>query len=95
MPAVASESRSVTAKRTEVINWAPEMQLTSPNDTISVSTWSVGDGVTLDGESNTTTTATVRHTGGRVGAYAQLQNHIVTASGAEYDAVIIVEIKPY
>ena len=75
------------------INWAAEMALSSPSDTISTSAWTADNGVVIDSDSKTNTTATAVLSGGRLGAYSNVTNHIVTAAGREYDATIVMDIK--
>jgi hypothetical protein len=91
---LAHDTKTTTTKRKEVINWLPEMQLTSPTDTISESIWVASDGLTTSAPTNTNSTATVWIDDGRLGAYCRLTNYVVTASGAEYDKTIIMEIVP-
>lgn len=91
---LANDTKTVTAVRQEVINWLPEMSLSSPIDTISTSTWTASDGLKVDSNSKTNSTATCTQSGGRLGAYCILRNFIVTAAGYEYDKTIIVEIVP-
>lgn len=69
---------------TIVIDWSKKLG----SDTISTSTF-VSDGVTIDSSSNTTTTATVTIST-PAGMDNPLVNHVVTASGLEYDKTIKV-----
>lgn len=82
------------------INWAAELALSSPADTISTSTWTVDNGLKIGNlaspettHTNTTTTATVWLNGGQLGRYATATNRITTAGGARYDASIVFDIK--
>lgn len=75
------------------IDWSADMALSSPADTIASSTWTASGGVTIVTSSNTTTTATVKVSGGQKGRYALLTNHAVFASGYEDDATITLDIK--
>ena len=49
-------------------------------DTISSSSWTVDPGLTVDSDTNTTTTATVWVSGGTAGNYYRLTNTVVTAN---------------
>ena len=80
--------------RKESINWLPEMSLTSPIDTISTSSWAASDGLTTASPTKTDSTTTVRILTGRLGAYCNLVNTVVTASGETYTKTLIVEITP-
>jgi hypothetical protein len=53
-------------------------------ETISVSAWTVPTGITEDASSNTSTTATIRLTGGTAGENYDIANKITT-SGGEID----------
>lgn len=64
-------------------DWLPS------GDTISDSTWTVVSGdVTIDSDSNTTTTTTVWLSGGTLGTWAKVTNHITTAAGREEDCTL-------
>lgn len=61
------------------INWSEWLQ----GATISTSTWAVevgGGGLTIDSESETSTTATVRVSSGTIGVTYTLKNTIVTST---------------
>ena len=88
------DTKDPQSVRAESIDWSAEMALSSPNDTISTSTWTASDSLVVDSDSNTNTVASCVISAGRLWAYCMLTNHIVTAAGYEYDATIIVEIKP-
>ena len=75
------------------ITYADIMALTSPNDTIFSSSWAGSDGLVVDSNSKTDTTTTVFVSGGRVGAYCNLVNTIVTTADRTYERTIVVEIK--
>lgn len=89
----------------EVLDWtedySAEMAATSPNDTISTSTWAVTGGLKIGDNSSpqnttskTTTTTTVWLNGGRSYRYAQAINTITTAAGRTYRRVVDFDIKP-
>jgi hypothetical protein len=46
------------------------------DDTISASSWTATTGITIDSDSNTTTTATVWLSGGTAGNTSEITNHI-------------------
>lgn len=71
------------------INWATWLG----NDTISTSAWTPDSGITVDSDTNTTTTATVWLSGGTVGTSYAVTNHIVTAAGREDDRTITVRVR--
>jgi hypothetical protein len=54
-------------------------------DTIVTSTWTPDTGITVVSDSHTDTVATVRVSGGTAGNRYGITNHIVTASGQEFD----------
>lgn len=72
-----------------VIDWSDWLD----GDTISTSSWSVDSGITLESDTNTTTTATAWLSGGTVGETYQCRNRIVTAGGRTVDRSIAVSIK--
>ena len=88
------EPKTSTTKRAETITWADKMALSSPTDTISTSTWTGSDGLTIVSNTKTDNTTSVVVSGGRTGAYCLLHNHIVCASTYEYDETIVLEIVP-
>ncbi len=63
------------------IDWADFLAA----DTIVTSSWSAESGITVDGSSNTTTTATVILSGGTAGNRYVVTNRIVTAGGRTSD----------
>jgi hypothetical protein len=91
---LAHDTKPNADTRKEEINWLPEMQLTSPTDTISTSTWASGDGLTTSSATKTDSTATVTIAAGRLGAFCNLVNTVTTASGEIYTKTIVVEITP-
>lgn len=62
------------------------------SDTISTSTW-IASGLTVDSDSNTTTTATVWLSGGTPGQVITITNRVVTAGGRAADAELVIRIK--
>lgn len=63
-------------------------------DTITTSTWTVDDGLTVDDEDNDTTTASIRISGGTLWTTYEATNHIVTAAGNEYDKTLRFIVRP-
>lgn len=71
-----------------VIDWSAWLD----GDTIATSAWEADDdGITIDSDTNTATTATVWLSGGTLGATYRIANHIVTAAGREDDRTITVK----
>jgi len=60
-----------------LINWATWLD----SDTISSSSWSADTGLTVDSDSNTTTSATVWLSGGVLGTTLVVTNTIITVAG--------------
>jgi hypothetical protein len=72
------------------INWLPKFSESSPIDAISTSTWTVNGGLTVDSDTNTTTTSKVWLSGGTNRKYAEAVNEVVTTGGRTYyDTVIL------
>jgi hypothetical protein len=71
-----------------VIDWSTWLGA----DTISDSSWSATSGITIDSDSNTTTTATVWLSGGTPGQTYAVTNHIITAAGREDDRTLFIRI---
>lgn len=57
-----------------IVNWAIHLG----SDTISSSSWTAETGITIDKDTNTTTTATVWLSGGTLGEFYLITNTIVT-----------------
>lgn len=91
---LAHDRKATADVRQEQINWLPEMSLSSPVDVISTSTWGASDGLVVDSSSKTDSTATCTISGGRLGAYCNLVNTVVTTAGYTYTKTLIVEITP-
>lgn len=62
-------------------------------DTISASTWTAPDGITIDSDSFTATTATVWLSGGEIGQSYDATNEIVTDGGRTDDRTIRIKVK--
>lgn len=74
------------------VDWTSWLN-TSPEDTISTSTWVAEDGITIDSEGETTKKATVWLSGGTAGQKYDLTNSIVTTAGREEDRTIRIIVK--
>ena len=75
-----------------MIDWSSWLTAAG-DDTITASSWTATDGITIDSDTNTTTTATVWLSGGTVGTTYELTNHIVTLAGREDDRTIKIKCK--
>ena len=62
-------------------------------DTIATSSFDVPDGLTLDSETTTATTATAWLSGGALGESYEVKNHITTAGGRAEDRTMRITIK--
>ena len=71
-----------------IINWAIHLG----SDTISSSSWAAATGITIDSDTNTTTTATVWLSGGTLGTYYLITNTIVTAGGRTLEQSIRIRM---
>ncbi len=61
-------------------------------DTLVSSSWTVPSGITIDSDTNDTTSTTIWVSGGTVGVTYNLQNRIVTAVGRTKDVSIDVPV---
>lgn len=61
-------------------------------DTISASSWTAEAGITIDSDSNDTTSATVWLSGGTAGEIYEVTNHIVTTLGREDDRTLTMQM---
>lgn len=61
-------------------------------DTISLSSWDVTSGITVDSSSNTTTTATIWLSGGTENSRYEITNTVTTADGRIAEKSFIVKI---
>jgi hypothetical protein len=75
------------------INWAATLSESSPGDVISTSSWTANSDVTIDSDTNTTTTARVWVSGGTLHKYADLVNAIETSGGRTYNRTITLKIQ--
>jgi hypothetical protein len=74
------------------IDWSEWLDGDTP-DTIDTSTWHVPDGITMDTDANTTTTATIWLSGGTAGEVYTVTNHITTAGGRTGERSINIKVK--
>ena len=74
-----------------MVDWNAENWL--GDDTISSVSWEVAPGLTIENESNTTTTATVWLSGGTLGESYRVTNRIVTAGGREDDRTFSIRVR--
>ena len=74
-----------------IINWALRMTRLG-SDTIDSSSWIAETGITIDSDTNTTTTATVWLSGGTLKAYYLATNTIVTAGGRTLEQSIKIHM---
>jgi len=75
------------------IDWSDLLAESSPQDTIASSSWTANQGVVVDRDSNTTTTATVWVSGGTVRKYSELVNTVTTAGGRTYERTVYVKVQ--
>lgn len=75
--------------RTYYVNWTEWLA----GDTIATSTWVVPEGLTKANDTNNDTHAYVKVSGGVIGTYYKLVNHIITAAGEQEDKTILIYIK--
>lgn len=71
-----------------IINWAVHLG----SDTISSSSWAAETGITVDSNTNTTTTATVWLSGGTLKVYYLVTNTIVTDGGRTLEQSIRIHM---
>lgn len=79
--------KTANAGKPYTINWLPFLA----GDTISTSVFTVGSGMTLDSESNTTTTSTATLSGGTTGTTYTITCQIVTAGGITEEHTFYVQ----
>ena len=75
------------------IDWSDTLAQVSPADTISTSSWTADNGMTVQSDSSTTTSATAWVSGGTVRKYCNLVNTVVTAGGRTLERTIAVKIQ--
>jgi hypothetical protein len=75
------------------INWAAELGADTINASPGGSTWTAEAGITIDSETNDTTTTTIDLSGGTSGKTYQLTNQINTVGGDVYEKNIYITIQ--
>ena len=75
------------------VDWSTWLASTSPEDTISTSTWTVESGITKDTDSSTSTTATIWLSGGTAGSTYAVTNKVVTNAGRTKEVTIYVTVR--
>ncbi len=71
-----------------IINWAVHLD----DDTIASSSWAAETGITVDSDTNTTTTATVWLSGGTIKEFYLVTNTIVTDGGRTLEQSIRIHM---
>jgi hypothetical protein len=77
----------------EALDYIRDWSTDLVGDTIATSTWTAPVGITIDDDSNTTTTATVWISGGTLGNDYDVTNRIVTAGGRTLEHTIQFRIR--
>ena len=75
-----------------VLDYVNDWSAWLDGDTITASTWTAATGITVTASTNTTTTATVWLSGGTLGEYYRIVNHITTAAGRQDDRTIVIQM---
>lgn len=81
-----------SAVKDYVVDWGPWLTAAG-SDTISSSTFSVDAGITIDSDTNTTTTGTVWLSGGTAGERYTVTHEIVTAGGRTDQRSFVVRVE--
>ena len=88
--ALAEIVKAPNAKLDYQIDWSTYLDT---GDTIASSSWDVPAGLTSVATSNTTTTATVRLSGGTAGTSYTVTNHVILDSGQEDERSIVIAVQ--
>ena len=88
--AIALYVKDPNAKLDYTLDWSTYL---GGSDTISSAMWTVSSGLTKVSESNTTTTTSVRISGGTAGNEETATCHIVLASGQEDERTIAISVQ--
>lgn len=75
------------------IDWSDYLSSVSPEDTISTSTWSVDNGITIDSSDNSDSVTTVWLSGGTRRRRYRCTNNIVTAGGRTDERSIVIYVQ--
>lgn len=76
-----------------VLDYAINWEMWLDGDTISTSTWTAEDGITIDSSSNSTTLTTVWLSGGTANTTYTVTNRIVTAAGRTDERSLYIRVK--
>lgn len=88
--AVATYSKDPSAKLDYTLDWSTYL---GGADTIASATWTLSAGLTKVAESNTTTSATVRISGGTAGGTETASCHVIFSSGQEDERSIEIALQ--
>ena len=86
---IGEVTKAPAESRAFAIDWSPDLG----SATVSTSTWAVSDGVTQDAESETTTTTTIRVSGGTDGGIYILTNTITTSGSETLIAYLVLRVE--
>jgi hypothetical protein len=75
------------------IEWDSEGYLAARNTTITSSSWIVPSGLTLNDDTNTTTTTLFELAGGTADANYTITNRVVLANGEQRDRSILIRVR--
>jgi YD repeat-containing protein len=90
---LATKVKTPTDVRIYALDWDADDFLTERATTISSSTWTVDAGLTKDTSSNTTTTATIKVSGGVDGQDYLCTNEVVLANGETVKQAFLLEVR--
>lgn len=76
-----------------VLDYTIDWETWLDDDAIASVSWVADSGITIDSETNTTTTATVWLSGGTAGAQYELTCSIITANAREDDRTIAIILR--
>lgn len=85
-------SRRFTKDPDAVLDYGFDWTSWLDGDTISTSAWSADAGITVDSDSNNTTSTTVWLSGGTAGTTYEVTNQITTAAGRTDDRTIRIKV---
>ena len=75
------------------VDWSPELNASSPVDTIATSVWTVSRGMVNDADENTPTSTEITVSAGVAYTYAELKNTIVTVGGLTWIRRITLKVQ--
>ena len=79
------------AKRLFTLDWSADLG----EKTIVSSAWTLPEGLTLEAEGKTDTTALALISGGTTGVVYEAKNHIVMSSGEEDEDILHITVQPH